>query len=224
MVNSRSQANLRVREYPLEAALFHSKGYFGLKRFSDIILSLVGLILLLPLFLVLIILIKVTSPNGPAFFIQTRVGKGGKELRMFKFRSMHVDAEKRLAELLHLNEVEGAMFKLKSDPRVTKIGAFMRKFSIDELPQLINVLKGEMSLIGPRPPLPRETEMYTEYDKQRLLITPGCTGLWQVSGRSNLSFNEMVELDLEYIRNISLKNDIKIFIKTFRVILEGDAC
>jgi lipopolysaccharide/colanic/teichoic acid biosynthesis glycosyltransferase len=137
---------------------------------------------------------------------------------MFKFRSMVSDAEEKLKEILKYNETSGAMFKMKNDPRVTKVGRFIRKTSIDELPQLFNVLKGDMSLVGPRPPLPREVEEYTEYDKQRLLVTPGCTGLWQVSGRSNIGFNDMVELDLKYIHNRSLFMDIKIILKTFLVL------
>jgi lipopolysaccharide/colanic/teichoic acid biosynthesis glycosyltransferase len=152
------------------------------------------------------------------FFSQTRVGKNGKEFKMYKFRSMVSDAEERLNDLLKYNETTGAMFKMKNDPRVTKVGRFIRKTSIDELPQLWNVLKGDMSLVGPRPPLPREVEQYTEYDKQRLLVTPGCTGLWQISGRSNVGFKEMVELDLQYIRNRSILLDLKIIFKTVLVL------
>lgn len=139
---------------------------------------------------------------------------------MYKFRSMCVNAEEQLEELLKYNEVEGAMFKMKEDPRITKVGGFIRKTSIDELPQLLNVLIGEMSLVGPRPPLVRELRDYTPYDKQRLLIKPGCTGLWQVSGRNEVGFEEMVELDLSYIKNISLKNDIEIIAKTFGVMFK----
>jgi lipopolysaccharide/colanic/teichoic acid biosynthesis glycosyltransferase len=133
------------------------------------------------------------------------------------------NAEEQLKDLLKYNEIEGAMFKLKNDPRVTKIGRFIRKTSVDELPQLWNVLKGEMSLVGPRPPLVREVSEYTEHDKLRLLVTPGCTGLWQVSGRNSLNFKQMVELDLLYIKNRSLCMDIMIIIKTFRVVLEKNA-
>ena len=133
---------------------------------------------------------------------------------MYKFRSMVSNAEELLENLLEQNETTGAMFKMKNDPRVTKIGRFIRKTSIDELPQLINVLKGDMSLVGPRPPLKREVEVYTQYQKQRLLIQPGCTGLWQVSGRSNIGFEDMVELDLKYIVERSIFKDILIIIKT----------
>ncbi|MEC2340584.1 sugar transferase [Weizmannia sp. CD-2023] len=181
----------------------------------DIIGALMGLICLSWLFLVVAVLIKIEDPKGTVFFKQVRVGKNGKTFYMYKFRSMVSDAEEKLKDLLRYNEIEGAMFKLKEDPRVTKIGKFIRKTSIDELPQLWNVLKGEMSLVGPRPPLPREVESYTDYDRQRLLVTPGCTGLWQVSGRNSLSFYEMVELDLQYIKKRNILYDIKIIFKTF---------
>lgn len=194
--------------------------FFVLKRIMDIFGSLVGLILLTPLFLIITILMKKDEPQGPIFFTQVRVGKDGKPFKMYKFRSMCVNAEEQLEELLKYNEVEGAMFKMKEDPRITKVGRFIRKTSIDELPQLLNVLIGEMSLVGPRPPLVRELSDYTPYDKQRLLIKPGCTGLWQVSGRNEVGFEEMVELDLSYIKNISLKNDIEIIAKTFGVMFK----
>jgi exopolysaccharide biosynthesis polyprenyl glycosylphosphotransferase len=194
------------------------KFYLVAKRTLDIIGSIVGLIILSLLFLVVAIAIKIEDPKGTVFFSQTRVGKNGKEFKMYKFRSMVSNAEERLKDLLKYNEVTGAMFKMKNDPRVTKVGRFIRKTSIDELPQLWNVLKGDMSLVGPRPPLPREVEQYTEYDKQRLLVTPGCTGLWQISGRSNVGFKEMVELDLYYIRNRSILFDLKIIFKTIFVL------
>lgn len=189
----------------------------------DIIGAMIGLISLSWLFLIVAVLIKLEDPKGPVFFKQIRVGKDGKQFYMYKFRSMVTDAEKRLKELLNYNEVSGAMFKMKNDPRVTKVGKFIRKTSIDELPQLWNVLKGDMSLVGPRPPLPREVEQYTEYDKQRLLVTPGCTGLWQISGRSNVGFEEMVELDLKYIRERSLLYDIKIIFKTIKIMIKPNS-
>lgn len=194
--------------------------YLFIKRIIDLIGSSVGLILLSPLFLIISIMMKIEEPKGPIFFSQTRVGKNEKEFKMFKIRSMCVDAEDKLAELLKHNEVEGAMFKMKDDPRVTKVGKFIRKTSIDELPQLLNVLKGEMSLVGPRPPLKREVEEYTDYDKQRLLVKPGCTGLWQVSGRNEVGFREMVELDIKYINQLSLSNDFKIVFKTIIVMVK----
>ena len=190
------------------------KTYTMIKRGMDIIGASMGLIFLSWLFLIVAVLIKIEDPKGTVFFKQVRVGKNGKTFYMYKFRSMVSDAEEKLKDLLKYNEIEGAMFKLKEDPRVTKIGKFIRKTSIDELPQLWNVLKGEMSLVGPRPPLPREVKEYTNYDKQRLLVIPGCTGLWQVSGRNSLSFQEMVELDLLYIRKRNSYFDLKIIIKT----------
>lgn len=196
-----------------------SKFYLTQKRIIDIIGASIGVCLLSGLFLIVAILIKMEDPKGPIFFTQKRVGKNGREFDMYKFRSMVADAEDRLVELLKLNETTGAMFKMKNDPRVTKIGRFIRKTSIDELPQLFNVLKGEMSLVGPRPPLIREVAEYTSYDKQRLLVTPGCTGLWQVSGRSNIGFNEMVELDLKYIRKRNTWFDLTIIIKTLKLLL-----
>lgn len=195
------------------------KGYLAAKRLMDIIGALCGLILLSPIFIVVAFLIKYEDRKGPVIFKQIRVGKDGEEFYMYKFRSMVTDAEEKLKDLLQHNEVSGAMFKMKEDPRVTKIGKFIRKTSIDELPQLINVLKGEMSLVGPRPPLTREVKEYTSYDKQRLLVTPGCTGLWQVTERNNVGFEEMVELDLTYIRNRSVRYDLKILIKTVKVLL-----
>lgn len=194
------------------------KLYLAVKRLIDIIGSLCGIILLSFLFVIVALLIKLEDPKGKVFFSQKRVGLNGKEFKMYKFRSMIFNAEEKLQELIKYNEISGAMFKMKDDPRITKVGKFIRKTSIDELPQLFNVLKGDMSLVGPRPPLPREVTEYTDYDKQRLLVTPGCTGLWQVSGRNSLGFKEMVELDLQYIRQRSFFFDIKIILKTVRVL------
>jgi exopolysaccharide biosynthesis polyprenyl glycosylphosphotransferase len=198
-----------------------SRFYLTQKRLIDVIGALIGICFLSGLFLIVAILIKIEDPKGPIFFSQKRVGKNGREFNMYKFRSMVADAEERLLELLKHNETTGAMFKMKNDPRVTKIGRFIRKTSIDELPQLFNVLKGEMSLVGPRPPLIREVAEYTNYDKQRLMVTPGCTGLWQVSGRSNIGFDKMVELDLNYIQNRNMVHDIRIIIKTILVVISS---
>jgi lipopolysaccharide/colanic/teichoic acid biosynthesis glycosyltransferase len=196
-----------------------SKCYLLTKRVIDILGASCGIILFSFLFIIIGILIKIEDPKGKIFFSQKRVGLNGREFKMYKFRSMVSNAEEKLQELLKYNEVSGAMFKMRDDPRVTKVGKFIRKTSIDELPQLFNVLKGDMSLVGPRPPLPREVEEYTEYDKQRLLVTPGCTGLWQISGRSNLGFSEMVDLDLQYIQNRTLLFDLRIIFKTIFVLL-----
>ena len=201
----------------------NKKGYLIAKRIMDICGALIGLICLSWLFLIVAVLIKLEDPKGPVFFKQIRVGKDGKEFYMYKFRSMVTNAEELLESLLPLNETTGAMFKMKNDPRVTKIGRFIRKTSTDELPQLWNVLKGDMSLVGPRPPLPREVAQYTEYDKQRLLVIPGCTGLWQVSGRNDLGFNEMVELDLKYIRERSILYDLKIILKTIKIMIKPNS-
>lgn len=207
------------REYVnVESAYYinsnQKKTYLAAKRMMDIIGALVAIFILGMVFIITAIAIKLEDPKGPVFFAQKRVGLKGKEFNMYKFRSMVTDAEKKLDNLLALNEVQGAMFKMKDDPRITKVGKFIRKKSIDELPQLFNVLKGDMSLVGPRPPLPREVEQYSDYDKQRLLVVPGCTGLWQISGRSSIGFNEMVELDLKYINESSLSFDVMIIVKT----------
>nr|WP_301550542.1 sugar transferase [Alkalihalobacillus hemicentroti] len=194
------------------------KMYLMLKRVMDVLGAFIGVLLLFPLLVIVTLLIKIEDPKGSIFFKQKRIGKDERIFYMYKFRSMVSNAEDLLGDLLEKNETTGAMFKMKNDPRVTKIGRFIRKTSIDELPQLWNVLKGEMSLVGPRPPLPREVSDYTDYEKQRLLVTPGCTGLWQVSGRSNIGFKEMVELDLEYIADRSISRDIAIIIRTIFVL------
>lgn len=188
--------------------------YRLLKRLIDIVASTIGMILLLPVFIVVAVMIKIDDPKAPIFFIQVRVGKKGKQFKMYKFRSMCVGAEEKLIELLEFNEIKGAMFKMKKDPRVTVIGKFIRQTSIDELPQLWNIFIGNMTLVGPRPPLPREVIEYSSYDKQRLVVKPGCTGLWQISGRNGLHFDEMVKLDIEYINRSSIILDIVIILKT----------
>lgn len=193
---------------------------FFLKRFIDVVGSLIGLVIAAIVILFVAIAMKIDEPKGPIMFSQTRVGKNGKEFKMYKVRSMCIDAEEKLAELIRHNEIEGAMFKMKDDPRITKVGKFIRKTSIDELPQLWNVLKGDMSLVGPRPPLVREVKDYTAHDKERLLVKPGCTGLWQVSGRNELDFHEMVDLDIDYIDSLSIKNDFKIIFRTLFVMIK----
>ena len=193
--------------------------YHFFKRFFDELLSIIAIILLIPVFVVTAILIKIEDPHGPIFYSQIRIGKNNLPFRMYKFRSMVTNADERLKTLLDQNDVEGAMFKMKSDPRVTKVGGIIRKYSIDELPQLINVVKGDMSLVGPRPPLRREVKEYTKYDKQRLLVIPGCTGLWQVGERNNVGFHEMVELDLKYIREAGILLDFYILIRTIIIMI-----
>ena len=194
-------------------------GYLLLKRCFDVVSSFIGLLMLSPLFAVIALLIKLEDPRGSVFFKQTRIGKNGQAFSIYKFRSMVSNAEQLLDHLLDQNEVSGAMFKMKKDPRVTKIGQFIRKTSIDELPQLFNVLKGDMSLVGPRPPLQREVEEYTSYQKQRLLVQPGCTGLWQVSARNSVGFEIMVELDFHYMGKRSMLFDTSIILKTIYIML-----
>lgn len=196
-----------------------SASYLIQKRLLDTVGALTGLLLLSPLLLLLAIIIKLEDKKAPIFFSQERIGINGKPFKMFKFRSMVSDAETQLETLLSQNETTGAMFKMANDPRVTTVGRFIRKTSLDELPQLWNVLKGDMSLVGPRPPLPREVIEYSTYDLQRLSVLPGCTGLWQISGRSNIGFTEMVELDLLYIKSRTIWMDLMIIIKTFTVLL-----
>lgn len=192
-------------------------GYRILKRSFDIIASAIGLVALSPVFLAVAIAIK-CDDGGPVFYDQIRIGKNGKKFKMYKFRSMRVNAEDEMEKLQEHSEVDGAMFKMKNDPRVTRVGKFIRKTSIDEFPQLLNVLLGQMSIVGPRPPLPREVADYTQYDKQRLYVKPGCTGLWQVTARNSVGFQEMVNIDLDYIQRRSIWLDLKIIFKTIKVI------
>lgn len=194
------------------------KKYYFVKRIFDVVLSIGGLIILSPMMAVIAYKIK-KEDGGPVFYKQIRVGKNGQPFEMYKFRSMCVDADKMLAKLKEQNDVDGPMFKMKEDPRVTKIGHFIRKHSLDELPQFFNVIKGNMSLVGPRPPLPSEVAKYSDYDKQRLYVIPGCTGLWQATERSEVGFNEMVQLDIEYIQKASLLFDLWIIWKTIEIVI-----
>lgn len=195
------------------------RGYHFVKRTLDIVLSSIGLICLSPLMAVIAYKIK-REDQGPVFYKQVRVGKNGRQFEMYKFRSMIINADQLLDKLKGQNEVEGAMFKMKHDPRITNIGHYLREHSLDELPQLVNVLKGDMSLVGPRPPLPSEVEQYTNYDRQRLYVIPGCTGLWQATKRNDVGFDDMVKLDLEYIRHASLSYDLWIIWKTVIIIFK----
>ena len=199
------------------------KGYLAAKRCFDVIMSLLALILLSPLFLVLSIIIFLDDPHGSPVFSQVRVGKDGRLFRFYKFRSMVVNAEAMLDQLQDQNEMEGPAFKIKDDPRITRIGKFIRKTSLDELPQLINVLKGELSLVGPRPPLPREVEQYTPEQMKRLTVKPGLTCYWQTQPhRNSLSFDQWLALDLRYINERSALVDIKILFATVKVVFHGD--
>jgi lipopolysaccharide/colanic/teichoic acid biosynthesis glycosyltransferase len=191
------------------------------KRCMDILLSCICILAAMPVFLLTALLVKLSSP-GPIIFSQVRVGKYGRHFKFYKFRSMYLDAEARKAELLKHNEsADGVIFKMKHDPRITPVGRFIRKFSIDELPQLFNVLLGDMSLVGPRPPVPQEVAHYTLDERKRLNITPGITCLWQVSGRSELPFRQQMALDKEYISSRSAWKDFLILLKTIPAILTG---
>ncbi len=192
-----------------------------LKRALDILLAGPLFILLLPIFGLLVVAIRLESP-GPALFKQTRVGRWGQIFTMYKFRSMYMDAEARKAELQDENEMSGGVtFKMQRDPRITRIGRFIRKASIDELPQLWNVIKGDMSLVGPRPPVPAEVDEYSLSDRRRLEVTPGITCIWQVSGRSDIPFPQQVELDVRYIESQSLLTDLKLLWQTVPAVLFG---
>ena len=196
--------------------------YLISKRVIDIVGSLAGIILLSPLFLIVAILIKLEDPKGKVFFTQERNGKYPKTFKMYKFRSMVHNAEELLKDLMDRNEQTGPVFKINDDPRITKVGKFIRKTSIDELPQLFNVLKGDMSLVGPRPPIPHEVDQYNSYQIQRLAVKPGLTCIWQVSGRNNIGFDEWVEMDIEYIKTRNLWLDIKLIFKTVGVLFGDD--
>ena len=189
------------------------------KRFFDIVASAAFLLLGSPVFALLALLIKLED-GGPVFFAQTRVGKFGRNFKMYKFRSMRVDAEARLKELLAQNQhKDGITFKIKDDPRITKIGKWIRKLSLDELPQFYNVLKGDMSLVGPRPPVPREVAMYTLADRRRLAVVPGITCFWQIGGRAEIDFAGQVALDVQYIESQNFFTDVKILFKTVPAVL-----
>ena len=197
-------------------------GFFGinlfLKNIVDYLLGAIIYIFFIPIYLIVALMIKIDSP-GPIFYKQKRYTKKCREFYIYKFRTMFMDADKRLDELKHLNEADGPLFKIKNDPRITNVGKFLRKFSIDELPQIINVLRGELSLVGPRPPIPEEVEQYNEWEMKRLDVKQGITGLWQISGRSELNFEEMTRLDLYYIQNWSIFMDIMIILKTLPAVI-----
>jgi exopolysaccharide biosynthesis polyprenyl glycosylphosphotransferase len=188
------------------------------KEVVDRCAALLLLVALAPVMAAVAVSIRAGSP-GPALFRQPRVGRGGTEFRIVKFRTMHVDAEARLAELRARNEHDGVLFKIRDDPRVTRLGRYLRRFSLDELPQLFNVLAGQMSLVGPRPPLPAEVAVYPSDMLRRLVVKPGLTGLWQVSGRADLSWEEAVRLDLRYVENWSLSLDLVILLRTVTAVL-----
>jgi len=217
---SRSHGNRR-RSFRLKAWRLTVRCSYAAKRLIDVTGSLVGMVLLSPLLLGIALAVKLTSP-GPVIFSQVRVGRYGRHFRFYKFRSMYIDAEARKAELLSKNESkDGVIFKMKDDPRITRIGKFLRRTSLDEMPQLWNVFIGDMSLVGPRPPVPSEVAEYTLEDRKRLDVIPGITCLWQIKGRSEIPFNEQVRLDKEYILAPGFWKDVKILLKTIPAIIGG---
>lgn len=196
------------------------RGYNILRRWQDIFLSLVALLVLWPFLLLIALIIWLDSPGASPIFTQDRIGKDGKVFRFLKFRSMVPNAEAKLETLLDRNEMDGPVFKIKDDPRITRVGRFIRKTSIDELPQLINILKGDMSIVGPRPALPREVKQYDEYAMQRLYVLPGLTCYWQIQPhRNDLSFRQWLDLDLKYIQERSFLTDWRIIFCTFSAVL-----
>lgn len=203
--------------------LHTKRGYWFWRRAQDLFFSVLALLLLWPVMLIVALVIYIDDPHGSPIFSQVRVGRDGKHFKMYKFRSMYVDAEARLHELLKDNEMDGPAFKMKDDPRITRVGKFIRKVSLDELPQLFNIVKGDMSIVGPRPALPREVEQYTELQKQRLYVTPGLTCYWQVQPKRNdISFEDWMALDLQYIQERSFWVDWKIIFKTVGAVLNHE--
>lgn len=203
-----------------EAVLHARETYWRVRRAQDIVLSLIALIVLAIPMLVIALVIVIDSPGASPIFVQDRVGRDGKLFRFYKFRSMVPDAETKLKDLLDKNEMDGPAFKMKRDPRITRVGKFIRKSSLDELPQIYNVLRGDMSIVGPRPALPREVEEYDDYQRQRLLVQPGLTCYWQIQPqRNSLSFDEWVGLDIKYIQERSFLTDWKIIFGTFLAVL-----
>ena len=201
----------------------HSKSrYWVLRRAQDIVFSSIALVVLSPVMLLVALAVYIDDPKGSPVFSQIRCGRNGKPFKFYKFRSMCVDAEAKLDQLLQQNEMDGPAFKIKDDPRITRVGKFIRKTSLDELPQLFNILKGDMSIVGPRPPLPREVEQYDAYQRQRLYVTPGLTCYWQIQPhRNDLTFEEWMELDIKYMKERSFLVDWKIIFQTVRAVLFG---
>lgn len=220
MANSHVEKTKQEGVSRQQATVTSKPVYEFFKRFFDVVFSFLALLILFLPFVIISVIILIDSPGASPIFVQNRVGKNGKEFRFYKFRSMVPNAESMLEDLLADNEMDGPAFKITDDPRITRFGKFLRCSCIDELPQLLNILKGDMSFVGPRPPLPREVAMYDEYQMQRLLVTPGLTCYWQVQPqRNNISFDEWMECDIRYINERSLKTDISIFFRTFGVVL-----
>lgn len=210
-----------------EAAVLKGKEelrrYLRIKRFQDVVLSALALLVLSPLLLLVAVIIVLDDPTGGPFFCQERVGEGGRRFRMYKFRSMCIDAEDQLSGLKQCNEMDRVVFKIREDPRITRVGRFLRKTSLDELPQLVNILKGDMTIVGPRPALPREVAQYGWYERQRLRVKPGLTCYWQVRrNRYDMSMDEWMELDMKYIRERSWRLDWWLIFQTVKTVLHGD--
>lgn len=203
--------------------LRNKRSYWIGRRVQDIILSFITLVVLFVPMLIVALVIYIDDPHGSPIFKQIRAGRDGNPFTLYKFRSMYVDAEQRLGELIDENEMDGPAFKIKNDPRTTRVGKFIRRTSIDELPQLLNILKGDMSIVGPRPALPREVEQYDEYQMQRLYVSPGLTCYWQIQPqRNNVSFDEWMALDIKYIRERSFLTDWKIIFKTIGAVIRRE--
>lgn len=201
------------------------RAYWAIKRVQDVFFSAIAILVLSPIMLITMLAIFIDDPHGSPIYVQDRVGRDGKVFRFYKFRSMYKNADRMLDSLMDENEMDGPVFKIKHDPRITRVGRFLRKTCIDELPQLFNILKGDMSIVGPRPPLPREVEQYDDYDRQRLYVTPGLTCYWQtMPDKNSLSFSEWMELDLKYIRERSFLVDWKIIFRTVKVVLRKEGC
>lgn len=219
-IESKETIQDRIPVLDRDVILHDDRKYWTIRRAQDVLLSCLGIAVLWPFMLLVALIVVLESPGAGPIFAQTRIGRDGKPFTFYKFRSMRPNAEAELESLLDRNEMQGPVFKIKDDPRITKVGRFIRKTSIDELPQLWNVLKGEMSIVGPRPALPREVDQYDAYARQRLYITPGLTCFWQIQpNRNSLSFDEWLELDLKYIRERNFLTDWKIIFKTFGAVL-----
>lgn len=218
-----AQDGERLVKLNRDEQLHTKRGYWFWRRAQDLFFSVLALLILWPIMLIVALVVYLDDPHGSPIFSQVRVGRDGKLFKMYKFRSMYVDAEARLGDLLQDNEMDGPAFKMKDDPRITRVGKFIRKVSLDELPQLLNIVKGDMSIVGPRPALPREVEQYTERQKQRLIVTPGLTCYWQVQPKRNdITFEDWMALDLQYIQERSFWVDWKIIFKTVGAVLHHE--
>ena len=220
-----SKVDQRTRERMDELFRTRKKNFWVRKRAFDVVFSIFAILIISPLLIVIALLIVVTDPHGGPIFRQRRIGRHGKEFYMYKFRSMVVNAEALQKELMEQNEADGPAFKIKNDPRITPVGRVIRKFSLDELPQFFNVLKGDMSVVGPRPPLPAEVEQFDDYQKLKLVVTPGLTSIWQTTpSRNDVPFDEWIEMDIQYIKTRTVFLDLSLIFKTLVLMLNKDGC